>query len=176
MQQVGNELQNMADNLVDAFKIVKDSIDDLREKCGSSYSDDKNYKDNNDKNINILADQNSALQEKTSILENSNKNIIDTNNKIIKEINNQTENINNMNKYMNNLNEDNNKSKAKIKENEECLKKIKYENENSLKDLSIKYTNLEDKLNKLVTQNDKIVNEIKIIKENILELQNANKK
>ena len=31
-----------------------------------------------------------------------------------------------MNKYMNNLNEDNNKYKAKIKENEECLKKIKY--------------------------------------------------
>ena len=29
-----------------------------------------------------------------------------------------------MNKYMNNLNEDNNKSKAKIKENEECLKKL----------------------------------------------------
>ena len=87
MQQVGNELQNMADNLVDAFKIVKDSIDDLREKCGSSYSDDKNYKDINDKNINILADQNSALQEKTSILENSNKNIIDTNNKRNKQSN-----------------------------------------------------------------------------------------
>ena len=55
------------------------------------------------------------------------------------------------------------------------FKKIKFENENSLKDLSIKYTNLEDKLNKLVTQNDKIANEIKIIKENILDLQNADK-
>ena len=51
MQQVGNELQNMADNLVDAFKIVKDNINDLKEKCCSSYSDDKNYKDNNNKKI-----------------------------------------------------------------------------------------------------------------------------
>ena len=39
------------------------------------------------------------------------------------------------------------------------------------KELSIKYTNLEDKLNKLVIQNEKIINEINIIKKNVSDLQ-----
>ena len=52
--------------------------------------DDQKYKNNNDKNIDILFKENRALKEKTNQLEFSNSNIISNKEKIIQEINNQS--------------------------------------------------------------------------------------
>ena len=70
-----------------------------------------------------------------------------------------------MNNNIDNRKEDKKKSKNKIKEND------KNENENIINELNKKYLALEDKINKLVIQNDGIMNSIKIINENVFELQ-----
>ena len=113
-QRFAKELENMSNNLKEAFQAVNENINDLRQKCGESFLVDKLYKENNDKNINLLAQENSALKEKTNQLVDSNSNIIDNNNKLIKKIDKQSENINSMSNNINNLNEDNKKSKSKI--------------------------------------------------------------
>ena len=96
-QRFAKELENMSNNLKEAFQAVNENINDLRQKCGESFLVDKLYKENNDKNINLLAQENSALKEKTNQLVDSNSIIINNNNKLIKDIDNQSENINNMN-------------------------------------------------------------------------------
>ena len=171
LQIVGKELQDMSSKLIEAFRTVNENINDLRQNCGIAYSEDKQYKDNNNNNIDFLAGKNSALEKKTNELEDSNNNLINTNKRIMSEIVSQTENIIKMNDNINNLNEDHNKSKVQIKENEEYLKKFKGENENSYKELSIKCATFEDKLNKLTIQNEKIINELNIIKKNVSDLQ-----
>ena len=150
---------------------VNDNINDLRKKCNASYLENKKYKDNN---INILTNSNNALKEKTNKLEDYNINIIDNNNnKIMNEINKQSENIGKMNNSnIKNINEENNKSKVKIKDNEEVLKKFKVENDNTIKELSIKIIILENKLNKLAIQSEKIINNI-IIKKKCFRFSNS---
>ena len=67
IQKVGNELQNMSYNLIEALKAVNDNINDLRKKCGASCMKDKIYRDNNNNNMELFAQQNSALEEKLTI-------------------------------------------------------------------------------------------------------------
>ena len=75
-QSFGKEISNMSNHLKDAFQAVNNNIDDLRQKCAASFSNDQEYKEKNNNNINFLAQENSALKEKTNNKEDSNNNII----------------------------------------------------------------------------------------------------
>ena len=66
----------MPNHLKETFQAINENINDLLQKYESTYLNDQKYKNNNDKNINILAQKNIALKEKVNILKNSNNNII----------------------------------------------------------------------------------------------------
>ena len=59
----------MSNHLKETFQAVNENINDLGQKCESTYLSDQKYKNNNDKNINILSQDNSSLKDKVNKLE-----------------------------------------------------------------------------------------------------------
>ena len=60
---VGNEIESMSKNLIEAFTQIRGTINDLREACIKVYEEDSKYKKNNDENIQNIYCQNNELNE-----------------------------------------------------------------------------------------------------------------
>ena len=172
---VGNEIESMSKNLIEAFTQIRGTIDDLREACIKVYEEDFKYKKNNDENIQNIYCQNNELNENNKNITKKQDQII--NNQVIlkNDINN---NINSIKEINNNMNDIQNNSKKIISENDLNLKKFKGENEKIIKEIDNinngKLNELEEKLKIIDRKCNIYENNINNIKSSISNLENSN--